>query len=176
MARGRWASLARLLVCRRTGLVVFKIAPWSGRIGSSARDGPSAPRRAADERAKLSCLLHLGISATVRRAMAAEPRGAREAVCRRRLPRGSENARDRTAADTVRIDAGKTGIGLTACAGSEVALGERDCGQSSFSQLKLSEKQAKAIFISERRCTLHAASSSTLSNSTKGWLAWQRRS
>jgi hypothetical protein len=37
-------------------------------------------------------------------------------------------------------------------------------------------KQAKAIFHLQQRGTLHATSSSTLSNSTKGWLTWQRRS
>jgi hypothetical protein len=48
--------------------------------------------------------------------------------------------------------------------------------QSSISQLKLSEKQAKANFHLERRFTLRVVPSSTLSNSTNGWLGWQRRS
>jgi hypothetical protein len=51
-------------------------------------------------------------------------------------------------------DAGRTGKGLTACADSDVRWETSDCGQSSFSQLKLSEKQAKAI---SSITTLHIA-------------------
>jgi hypothetical protein len=66
---------------------------------------------------------------------------------------------------------------LSACAGSEVALGEsRLQWQSSFSQLRLSENRRKQFFHLQQRGTLRATSSSTLSNSTNGWLAWQRRS
>jgi hypothetical protein len=43
----------------------------------------------------------------------------------------------------------RNGIGLNACAGSEVTLvGASDYRAVNFSQLKLSEKQAKALFIS----------------------------
>jgi hypothetical protein len=62
---------------------------------------------------------------------------------------------------------------LNACAGSEVALGEsRLQRQSSFSQLRLSET-GESNFHLQQRGTLHATSSSTLSNSTNGWLTWQ---
>ena len=89
----------------------------------------------------------------------AVPKGARPFCCEYREDRCRE-----------------TGIVLTACAGSGVALGKsRLQGQSSFSQLKLSEKQAKAIFISNDVAHSMPTSSSTLSNSTNGWLAWQRR-
>jgi hypothetical protein len=69
--------------------------------------------------------------------------GAREALYQRRLPRDSVGARDRSAASTVRVDVRRTGIDLTACADSEVALGVATAGQSSFSQLKLSENRRK---------------------------------
>src|ERR1700731_1417283 len=87
-----------------------------------------------------------------------------------------QEARDRSAANTVRIDAGGTAFDLNACAGSEVALGEsRLRWQSSFSQLRLSETGESNFHLQQRR-TLHATSSSTLSNSTNGWLTWQQRS
>jgi hypothetical protein len=74
-----------LLVYRRTGLVVFKTAPWSGRISLSARDGPSVPKERKTQRARLSRLLHWD-QRHLSSSEAAEPRGAREAICRHRLP------------------------------------------------------------------------------------------
>ena len=84
------------------------------------------------------------------------------------------NAGDRSAADTVRINAGKTGPISLRLQTAMVRWGVATAGQSSFSQLKLSVIQAKAIHL-QRRLQLHAKSSSTLSNSTKGYRAWQRR-
>jgi hypothetical protein len=69
----------------------------------------------------------------------------------------------------------KTGKDFIACADSDGALGSRDCVQSSFSQLKLSENRRKQ-FHRQQRGTLHAEPSSTLSNSTNGWPGWQLRS
>jgi hypothetical protein len=79
----------------------------------------------------------------VRQAQAAEPRGAREAVYRRRLPRGSKSARYRSAANTVRAMPEELASNLTACADSELRWGVATARQSSFSQLKLSENRRK---------------------------------
>jgi hypothetical protein len=48
----------------------------------------------------------------------------------RRLPRGSASARIRLAAGCSEVEAGRTGIGLAAFAGSDGRGGRRDCGQS----------------------------------------------
>jgi hypothetical protein len=175
--RGRWAKPAHLLVCRYAGLVLAKESPVARPdTALPARDGSSALTRTSNKRARLSSLLLVGSVPSVRRAKAAEPRGAREADARR-LPRSSwrrepfcceyrrSNAEKRRHWTSMRVQAARLGL-------KELATAEQSC----FSQLKLSEKQAKAIFISERRGTFHAAPSSTLSNSTNGWLAWQRRS
>ena len=97
------------------------------------------------ERAKLSCLLHQG-PVPLSDKQTAEPRGAREAVCRRRLPRNPAGA---SRLCLLRIQGGRgqiTGFDLHACAGSEVACwGVATAGQSSFSQLKLSEYRRKQL-------------------------------
>jgi hypothetical protein len=64
---------------------------------------------------------------------------------------------------------------LNACAGSEVALGESRLRGSKLLSTQIVRKQAKAIFHFQQRGTLHATSSSMLSNTTNGWLTWQRR-
>jgi hypothetical protein len=58
VVRGRWARVERLLVCRRTDLVVSKIhAPWPGRIATPTRVGSSGFSAVSTRRARLSCLL-----------------------------------------------------------------------------------------------------------------------
>ena len=143
--------------------------------GPSARDGSSAPGEQADERAKLSCLLHWGS------APSAGERCCRTAGCERGLvpmqvATRLREAKNRSAASTVRSVPEKRGIGLSACAGSEVALGESRLRGSRASLNSNCQKTGESTFHLERRCTLHAESSSTLSNSTNGWRAWQRRS
>jgi hypothetical protein len=113
-----------------------------------------------------------GIRANCPASYAAEPRGAREAVGRRRLPRGSESAGDPSAADTVSVDAEDAGIDLTARADSKTALGSRDCGAVELLSTQIVRKQAKAIHL-QRRFLFQATSSSTLSNSTNEWVSWQ---
>jgi hypothetical protein len=125
VTRGRWTESRRLLVCSRRVPVCSGTAPAvrpdrfrrvMGRLlpegeGQESKTLLSAPR---------------GISATCPVHKAAEPRGARDAHCRCRLPRGSANAEDRSAADTARTVQEKQDV-LAACAGSDVALGSRDC-------------------------------------------------
>src|ERR1700756_426749 len=65
---------------------------------------------------------------------------------------------------------------LNACAGSEVALGESRLRGSQASLNSDCQKTGESNFHCQQRRTLHAASPSTLSNSTNGWLTWQRRS
>ena len=88
-------------------------------------------------------------------------------------PRETKN---HSAASTVRDRCIETGIGLSACAGSEVALGESRLRGSQASLNSNCRKTGESTFHLERRCTLHAGPSSTLSNSTNGWRAWQWRS
>src|SRR5271163_96730 len=79
----------------------------------------------------------LGISATCPASEAAEPRGAREARCGagcHAAPGGKGSCTCEYRGERC----GGIGIVLSACAGSEVALGEQATAeQSSFSQLKL---------------------------------------
>jgi hypothetical protein len=65
---------------------------------------------------------------------------------------------------------------LNAFAGSEVALGESRLGGSQASLNSDCQKTGESNFHFQQRGTLHAMSSSMLSNSTNGWLTWQWRS
>jgi hypothetical protein len=142
VTRGRWASLACLLVCRRTGLVVFKIAPVVRLDAAVRRVMVRLLRKNGRRREQSSSVCSTGDQ----RPLSGEP-GCRTAGCERSLRPAQVATRLREAQDrsaiTVRIDAEKS-IGLNACADSEVALGEgATAGQSSFSQLKLSENRRK---------------------------------
>jgi hypothetical protein len=176
-ARSRWASLARPLVCRRTGLVVPKIPRGPAAYGRSARDGPSAPGERKTKRARLSRLLHQGPVPSVRRARLPN-RGVRERPDAVAGCHAAPQSRIRSAANTERkLMPEKTGIALNACADSEVALGESRLQGSQASLNSNCQKTGESNFFHLRqRGTLHATSSSTLSNSTNGWLGWQRRS
>lgn len=130
------------------------------------------------ERRKSKALLSapLGISATCPASQAAEPRGAREAWCQRRLPRGSR----RQKISLLRIQWGPVPEELASSSERVQAVrlrsGSRDCGAVKLLSTQIVRKQAKAIFHLQRRGTLRATSSSTLSNSTNAWSGWQRRS
>jgi hypothetical protein len=66
---------------------------------------------------------------------------------------------------------------LNACANSEVALGEsRLQWQSNFSQLRLSEKQAKAIFISNNAAHCVQCRRQRFPTVRTVWPGWQQRS
>ncbi len=67
---------------------VQKIAPWPSRYGPSVRDGSSAP---GERKRKSEALPSAppGTRSICPTSEAAEPRGAREALCHGRLPRGS---------------------------------------------------------------------------------------
>jgi hypothetical protein len=163
-----------LLVYRHTIWWRSKDRPVARPYG--LRDGFSAPEeQQTKERGSPVC-------STRDQVHLSDERGCRTAGCERgfmprqvamRLPK----ARNRSAADTVRIDAGRnwhsTSLRVQA---ARLRLGSRDCGGSQASLNSDCQKQAKAIFHLRQRGTLHAMSSSTLSNSTKGWLAWQQRS
>jgi hypothetical protein len=111
-----------------------------------------------------------------------DERGCRTAGCERgylpwQVATRLRKARDRSAADTKGIDAwNNRAFDLNACAAARLRLGSRDCVAVKLLSTQIVRKQAKAIFHLQQRGTLHAASSSTLSNSTNGWLTWQRRS
>jgi hypothetical protein len=141
VARGRWASLERLLVCRRTGLVVFKIVPWPGQIRLFGGDGPSAPGEQKTDRARLSCLLHLGPVPSVRRARLPN-RGVRERLY---AGAGCHGTPGGTRSFCCEYSESRCeGIGSQCvCKQRGCARGVATARQSSFSQLKLSENRRK---------------------------------
>src|SRR5207248_5375867 len=105
------------------------------------------------------------------------PRGAREALMPWQIATRLLKARSRSAADTVRIDAGKkwhpTSMRVQA---ARLRLRSRDCEAVKLLSTQIVRKTGESNFHCQQCRTLHAASSSTLSNSTNGWLTWQRRS
>src|ERR1700730_11632409 len=144
--------------------------------GPSVRDGSSAPgERKTKERGSPVCSIWDQVHLS-------DERGCRTAGCERgfmpwQVATRLQKARDRSAADTVRIDAGRnwhsTSMRVQA---ARVRLGSRDCDGSQASLNSDCQKTGESNFHLQQRGTLHATSSSTLSNSTNGWLAWQRRS
>ena len=148
--RGRWASPARPLVCRRAGLVCSKNAPWPGRIGSSARNGSAAPRGWQTEETRLSCLLHLRISAICPASERCRTAGCERGRCRAGCHATPGDAGNRLLRITGRDRYRRNTVSTLNCVCRQrgCARGDATAGQSSFSQLKLSVKQAKAIFIS----------------------------
>ena len=162
------------LVCRHTGLVVFKTAPWSGGFSPSARNGPSAPgERQTKEQGSPVC------STWDQRHLSGERR-CRTAGCERgRMPTQVatrlRRAQDSSAANTVKAQCEKAGISLSACAGSKVRSGSRDCEAVKLLSTQIVRKQAKAI---SSRTTLHIACSVVVNAFQQyEWLAgWQQRS
>jgi len=142
-ARSRWASPARLLVCRRTGLVVPKIPRGPAVYGPSARDGPLCSReRKTKERGSPVCStrdqFHLSDELRL------PNRGVRErpnAISR--LPRGS--GRQNSFCCGYRKDRCWRNWHRPQCVCRQrgCAWGVATAGQSSFSQLRLSVIQAK---------------------------------
>jgi hypothetical protein len=116
-----------------------------------------------------------GISATCPASEAAEPRGARDSPMRRRLPRSSWRQR----IVHLRIQSGSMRRNRHR---PQCVCRQRGCSGSKrlrSSQASLNsncQKTGESTFHFERRRTLRATLSSTLSNSTNGWLSWQRRS
>jgi hypothetical protein len=124
VARSRWTSGVRLLIGSCTLLVAFEIPPRPDLLRLFGRDGPSAPGEwQAKERGSPDC------STRIRSILSDEP-GCRTAGCERgftpwQVATRLQKARDRSAADTVRIDAGRnwhsTSMRVQA---ARVALGE----------------------------------------------------
>ncbi len=113
-----------------------------------------------------------GSGPIVQRALAAEPRGAREAVGRHRLPRGSRSAGGPAAANTMSVDAKDAGIDThCACRQLECA-GESRLRGSRASLNSNCQKTGESNHL-QRRFILHGTSSSTLSNSTNESVTWQ---
>ncbi len=117
----------------------------------------------------------LGPAPSARRAMLPN-RGVRERPCADAGCHAAPGGKEPFCCEYSEYRCIKTGIGLNACAGSEVALGESRLRGSQASLNSNCRKTGESTFHLERRCRLHAGSSSTLSNSTNGWRAWQWRS
>ena len=134
-----------LLVYRHTIWWRSKDRPVARPYG--LRDGPSAPgERQTKERGSPVCSTrdHVHLS---------DERGCRTAGCERgfmpwQVATPLPKARNRSAADTVRIDAGGNGIRpQCVCRQRGCAWGVATGWQSSFSQLRLSENRRKQFFI-----------------------------
>jgi hypothetical protein len=93
---------------------------------------------------------------TMRRASeAARPRGERDAVCRRRLPRDSAGAWDRSTAATVKIETMKNWSTSPRLLAAMVRWGSSDCEAVERLSTQIVRKQAKAI-CRRRPCTLQS--------------------
>ncbi len=145
VTRGRWASLTRLLVCRRAGLVRFKTAPWFGRMRPSARSGSAAPagRRRNEQNSPVCSTKDQGQLSSEHKL---PNRGVRERLCARAGCHAAPGTQEILLLRVqVSVDARDAGIDLTACADSEIALGSRDCGAVELLSTQIVRKQAKAI-------------------------------
>jgi hypothetical protein len=158
--------------CRLTGLVCPKL-PRGSAGAAFRRVMGRLLRKSEDQKSKALLSAPYRISS-----IPSDELGCRTAGCERSDGtdagcRATREARDHSAANTAGIDAKKRHRPRCLCRQRGCAQGVATARQSSFSQLKLSEKQAKANFHFERRGRLYATSSLTLSNSTNGSLGWQ---
>jgi hypothetical protein len=176
VARSRLGQWALLLIGSCTLWWRSKYPRGSAFYGSSARDGSSAPERGRRKSEALPSAPR-GI-----RSILSDERGCRTAGCERgfvpwQVATRLLRARDRSAADTVRIDAQRkwhtTSMRVQA---ARLRSGESRLRGSLASLNSDCQKTGESNFHCQQRRTLHAASPSTLSNSTNGWLTWQRRS
>jgi hypothetical protein len=133
-------------------LVAFKNSPAARPVyGPSVRDGSSAPCRAkTKERGSPVC-------STRDQVHLSDELGCRTAGCERgfyakAVATRLQKARNRSAADTVRDRCRKTGIRpQCVCRQRGCAWGVATAGQSSFSQLRLSENRRKQFSSSTTR-------------------------
>ena len=144
-----------LLVCRRTVWWCQKQPRGPAVYGPSARDGPSAPGERKTRRARLSRLLHQGPGPSVRRARLPN-RGVRErlyamAGCHA-APKGKKSFCCGYSENRCRK---KLAYDLSACAGSEVALGESRLRSSQASLNSDCQKTGESNFSSST--TRHVA-------------------
>lgn len=103
--------------------------------------------------------------------------GCERGHMRRRLPRDSAGAGDRSAAVTVRPIPDKPDWTSLRCRQRWCARGRRDCGQSKPSLNSNCQKPGESNFVPlQRHHTLHAMTSLTLAKSRKVWRATQQRS
>jgi len=145
-----------LLVCRCAPRWVVQRSPRGpAGFGSSARDRPSAPEEQKTERTRLSRLFHWGSAPSARQASLPD-RGVREkpyAECR--LPTRFRVHKF----NLLRVQWGamrRYRHRPQCVCDSEVALWSRDCRQSSFSQVKLSENRRKQFHFKRRaHCVQH---------------------
>jgi hypothetical protein len=175
VVRGRWARVGRLLVCRRTALVMSKYMPLvqpdrnSGACwvfwlrGGFREEERGSPVRSTEDQGPWPA------------SEAAGPWGAREANCRCRLPRDSSGAGIcllRIQRESMPEKTGPTSLRLRTAI---VRVGSRDCGAVKLLSTQIVCSTGESNFHLQRQCKLPARSSSTLSNSTNGCRAWQQR-
>jgi hypothetical protein len=140
------------------------------------RDGSLLLRERGRRKSEALPSAPLGTRSMCPTSEAAEPRGAREALCGGRLPAAPEGKGSLCCEYSENRCRKELAFDLNACADSEVALGESRLRGSQASLNSDCQKTGESNFHLQQRGTLHATSSSMLSNSTNGWLTWQRRS
>lgn len=174
VARGRWASPVHLLVCsaHRSGWSKDRPVARPDSARWRVMGHPLPKNRGQKERGSLVC--STGDQRHLPAGYAAGPRGAREALRRCRLPRGSEGTKS-ICCEYSGEQCGETRHRPQCVCDSEVALWSRDCKAVKLLSTQIVRKQAKAISFQTTR-KLRATSPSTLPNSTNGWRDWQRRS
>ena len=148
MARGRWASLACLLVCRRTGLVVFKNSPVARPKMALRRVMGLLLRESRRQESKALLPAPLGISVICPASKAAEPRGAREAICGagcHTAPGGKRSFCCEYSEGSVPEEPESTSVRVQT---ARLRSGSRDCGAVKLLSTQIVRKQAKALFIS----------------------------
>jgi hypothetical protein len=129
---------------------------------------------AAGASAKLSCPLHEGTVPPVWQTMQPD-RGVRERAYAAQVATRLRGRRRSLCCGCSEIEAGRTGSTSLRCRQRRCAGEARLRAVEAFSQLKLSENQAKAISLTRPR-TLRVKTSLTLAKSRKDWRSMQRRS
>jgi hypothetical protein len=157
VARSRWASPVGLLVCRPTSLVVFKILPRGPAVyGSSVRDESSAPEEQQSKEQSSP------VYSTRDQFHLSDERGCRTAGVRERLyadagcHSGSRRQESVCCEYKEERRLRERGTGLSACAASEVALGESRLRGSQASLNSNCQKTGESTFHLRQHCTLHA--------------------
>jgi hypothetical protein len=145
VARGRWARLVCLLVCRHTSLVCSKLPRGLAGYGPSARDRPLPV--SGRQKSKSSPVCSIGTSAICPTGKPTGPRGEREALCRRRLPRGPRSKK-LLCCEYSKGWSGKPGPPSVRVQTARLRSGSRDCRAVKLLSTQIVRKQAKALFIS----------------------------
>ena len=146
----------RPLVSRSAPVWWFKTSPWPGPRRPSARDGASAPGE-QDGREQSSPVCSTGEQCHLPGKRSRRTAGAREALGRRRLPRGLLERKRSVCCDAVGAEPEEAASPSAALQTAMVALrGARDCAAVERLSTQIVRKQAKDFSSQTMRRTLRA--------------------